>query len=72
MLELLVDLMREKDITAEELFNLCDSDDSGFISPNELKGTIEQVKPSLLLKELKGIETYFAKFDLNSDGKLSR
>lgn len=40
VLESLIELMSEKDITADELFSLCDSDDSGFVSPSELKATL--------------------------------
>ena len=32
VLEVLTDLMRQKDITSDELFSLVDTDDSGYIS----------------------------------------
>lgn len=37
VLEVLTDMMRQKDISSEELFNMIDTDNSGYISIQELK-----------------------------------
>ena len=44
-------MMREKNISVDELFSMCDTDESDFISPSELKATVAKVKPTLMLKE---------------------
>jgi len=37
VLEVLTDMMRQRDMTSEELFSIIDTDDSGYISLQELK-----------------------------------
>ena len=59
-------------MTVDELFSMCDTDGSGFISASELKSTVSKIQPTILIKEKRGIEGYFAQFDSNGDGKISR
>ena len=59
-------------MTVDELFSMCDTDGSGFISASELKSTVSKIQPTILIKEKRGIEGYFTQFDSNGDGKISR
>lgn len=72
VLEAFIDLMSEQDITPDELFSIIDEDDSGFIDINELRSYLMKIMPTLMLKDLKGIQTYFKQFDVNGDGQVTR
>jgi Ca2+-binding EF-hand superfamily protein len=71
VLETLTNIMSSKGISVEQLFAFVDRDESGFISPAELKATIQSINPTLLIKELKAIENFFSRVDKNNDSRLS-
>ena len=50
-LERFITLLRNHQTTTSELFNSCDTDDSGTISLGELRDTILQLNPDMLIKE---------------------
>jgi len=71
-LEALSDMMRQKNMTSDELFDMIDVNESGTIDLAEFKQVLQKVNPGMLIKEAKGIQTYFEQFDVNNNGTIER
>ena len=56
----------------QELFDSCDTDNSGDISLDELRVIIERLNDNMQIKEKAVIKSFFKQYDTNNDGTLSR
>lgn len=68
-LKMLVQLMNERSISPNELFNSCDTDLDDSVSLQEMQQILLSVKPTLELKEVQVIHNYL---DLNANGRVGR
>ena len=61
-------VLERRGIEAEEVFNLCDVDNSGFISLKELETFLTGIKIGFLNKEIHALMTLL---DTNASGEIS-
>lgn len=66
---MLVTLMNERSISANELFNSCDTNEDDSLSLKEMSKILLSIKPTLELKEIQVIHNYL---DVNSNGFVQR
>lgn len=59
-------------MSSDELFDMIDVNESGTINLEEFKQILQKVNPGMLIKEAKGIQTYFKQFDVNNNGTIER
>lgn len=59
VMEKVINILNQKNMDAQDLFNACDSDSSGEVSVDELVKVLQQIKPSLMLKDIECVHRYF-------------